>query len=447
MEQFPVCKSSPINKVREVTELLPLLADPHTEFVLLRSCFTLPKFAHLLRAVDTTNLVAHLQEFDRVTRDGLSRILGTALDQRAWDQAKLPVAMGGMGVRAAEDHAPAHYCASVLASQPLSDALLGTEGQVESQDSHEEEQHAPVLPPHLLAALATTMGEEEVVEAELQGVPQRQLGVRVDQEQRRRLLAGLGEDEVEVKARLQSLTLPHAGNWLNVAPITTLGLHLRPQEFVLAAGYRLGLPLYGEGPTPTCPVCHQPSDRRGTHSMSCGSGPERNWRHNSLRDAIHEYAVEAGFNPRKEVRFLLPGRDSRPADVLIPHFAGGRDAALDVTVVNPCQVATVVGAAETPGHAIIFAHNRKVRGAEEACQAQGLAFLPLVVESYGGWGEVARDVVRRLATALARQNGRSEDETLSFVWGRLATILQRANSRILAGRQPYHPMPTIDGDQ
>ena len=109
-------------------------------------------------------------------------------------------------------------------------------------------------------------------------------------------------------------------------------------------------------------------------------------RHNSLRDAIHEYAVEAGFNPRKEVRFLLPGRDSRPADVLIPHFAGGRDAALDVTVVNPCQVATVVGAAETPGHAIIFAHNRKVRGAEEACQAQGLAFLPLVVESFGGWG-------------------------------------------------------------
>ena len=64
-----------------------------------------------------------------------------------------------------------------------------------------------------------------------------------------------------------------------------------------------------------------------------------------------------------------------------------------------------------------------MRGAEEACQAQGLAFLPLVVESYGGWGEVARDVVRRLATALARQNGRSEDETLSFVWGRLATIL------------------------
>ena len=78
-------------------------------------------------------------------------------------------------------------------------------------------------------------------------------------------------------------------------------------------------------------------------------------------------------------------------------------------------------------------------------QAQGLAFLPLVVESFGGWGEVARDVVRRLATALARQTGKSEDETLSHVWGRLAIILQRANARILANRQPYYPPPMIDG--
>ena len=86
--------------------------------------------------------------------------------------------------------------------------------------------------------------------------------------------------------------------------------------------------------------------------MSCGSGPKRNWCHNSLRDALHEYAVEAGLGQRKEVR------------------CG--------TVVNPCQVATVAGVAAMPGHAITLAHNRNVRWAEEACQAQGLAFLPLV---------------------------------------------------------------------
>ena len=53
---------------------------------------------------------------------------------------------------------------------------------------------------------------------------------------------------------------------------------------------------------------------------------------------------------------------SRPADVLVPHWIGGKDAALDITVVNPCQTATVVGAATTAGHSLNFAYTRKVRG-------------------------------------------------------------------------------------
>ena len=54
--------------------------------------------------------------------------------------------------------------------------------------------------------------------------------------------------------------------------------------------------------------------------------------------------------------------------VLLPHWVGGKDAALDVTVVNPCQAATVVGAVTNAGHALNHTFQRKVRGAEEACQ-------------------------------------------------------------------------------
>ena len=165
--------------------------------------------------------------FDRVTRDGLARILGVALDERAWQQAKLPVAMGGMGMRGAEDHAPVAYAASVLASQPLAQAL-----QVGVQALQGEgEELTSVLSAHLLVAMSATMGEE-VVEAELVGVTQRLLGVKVDKEQKKRLMAGV--EEVEVKARLPSLALPHAGDWLNMAPILALGLHLKPLEFCLA---------------------------------------------------------------------------------------------------------------------------------------------------------------------------------------------------------------------
>ena len=86
--------------------------------------------------------------------------------------------------------------------------------------------------------------------------------------------------------------------------------------------------------------------------MCCGQEGERIARHNHLCDALHSAAVEEALHPTKEGRFLLQGSDQRPADVLIPNWAGGRDAALDVTVINPLQGPTVVGAAETPGHAL-----------------------------------------------------------------------------------------------
>ena len=82
--------------------------------------------------------------------------------------------------------------------------------------------------------------------------------------------------------------------------------------------------------------------------MSCGCGGERISRHNQLWDAIYKTAVAAGLGPTKEGRFLIPGAERRRADVLVPHWCGGRDAALDVTVVNPLQSATVAGAAATP---------------------------------------------------------------------------------------------------
>ena len=100
------------------------------------------------------------------------------------------------------------------------------------------------------------------------------------------------------------------------------------------------------------------------------------------------------------MRFLVPGRDSRQADVLLPQWSGGRDAALDITVVNPCQATFVVGAADIPGYALGQAHKKKMRGVEEACRAQGISFLSLVAESHGGWGEVAVATVDRIGRSL-----------------------------------------------
>ena len=139
-----------VEKIREIISLLPLLEDPHTEFALLRNCLAYPKLSFLLRTVDTTPMSDKLQEFDRITREGLIRIIGCPVGEKAWHQAKLPVSAGGLGLRAAEDHAPAAYAASFLAARPLVSLLLGRGA----------EESAPPLPQTLLAALSTAIGEE-----------------------------------------------------------------------------------------------------------------------------------------------------------------------------------------------------------------------------------------------------------------------------------------------
>ena len=304
------------------------------------------------------------------------------------------------------------------------------------------EDPAPALPQSLLAALSTALGEE-AREENLVDVPQKLLSQKISAHLHQRLTEAVGAEEVRERARLLCLSLPHSGDWLNTPPLTALGLHLRSAEFILVMKYRLGMAVYDKaGP---CPACLRPSDILGDHAMSCGTGGERISRHNHLRDALYEMAVSAGLAPTKEGRFLLPGDDRRPADVFIPYWAGGRDAALDVTVVNPLQAATVAGAATTPGFALTYAHTRKLQGAEEDCRRQGIAFLPLAVESLGGWHKGAEQEVKKLGAALARHTGQDEETAGRHSWGRLAMLLQRGNAAILGNRVPSFPHPNVNG--
>ena len=109
------------------------------------------------------------------------------------------------------------------------------------------------------------------------------------------------------------------------------------------------------------------SDILGDHAISCGIGGERIARHNHVRDAVFQTAVQAGLGPVREPAGLLPGSDDRPADVLIPFWTNGQDTAWDVTVVNPLQAALVVHTSQEGQSAVESAHMGKVRKYEERC--------------------------------------------------------------------------------
>ena len=204
--------------MRGVEELLPLLKGPHTEFVLLRSCLSLPKIMFMLRA-------EQLAEFDSIMRGALSRIFGSPLADEQWAQAYLPAAMGGLGLCSAVEHAPTAHAVSLLAAQPLLDGLLG------------EDEEEPSLSQPWLDLITTKTGEEATVEL-LTGVSKKKASLQVDLLNKSLLLQHYTEEgDAREIARMASLGLPHAGSWLSVVPSPSLGLHLRAAEFIPVLKY------------------------------------------------------------------------------------------------------------------------------------------------------------------------------------------------------------------
>ena len=185
----------------------------------------------------------------------------------------------------------------------------------------------------------------------------------------------------------------------------------------------------------------------GDHSLGCGSQGKRIALHNLLRDALHQAAAAAALGPVKEGRFLLPGRDARPADLLIPRWEGGKDSALDVTVVSALQQAMVAGSATTDGFAVGKASDRKVARVGEACRQEGIAFIPVAADTLGGWHKVAVQQMKKLGAVLARHRGEEEQKEVRHLFQRLSLLLMRGNASLLVNRVPGEDEvdATVDG--
>ena len=89
----------------------------------------------------------------------------------------------------------------------------------------------------------------------------------------------------------------------------------RKSEFILAARYCLGLPVFQQEGECPMPRCRSNNDQYWDHAIFCAIGSERIARHNHLRNAIHEAAAQAALAPQKEPPGFIPGSDERPAEI------------------------------------------------------------------------------------------------------------------------------------
>ena len=107
---------------------------------------------------------------------------------------------------------------------------------------------------------------------------QHSLSVAIDEALHQHLLSTA--TSTRARALALSSALPHAGDWLNGIPSSTLGLHLQDQEYRCCLRYWLGVPLHSS--SYSCPVCLNNADPFGDHQVGCSGSGDRITRHNAV---------------------------------------------------------------------------------------------------------------------------------------------------------------------
>ena len=184
-----------------------------------------------------------------------------------------------------------------------------------------------------------------------------------------------------LKALALSSAIPYAGDWLNVIPSLALGLHLHDQEFRRCLQYWFGVKMFSVDYP--CPFCKSSCDPYGDHQIECGGNKDRIYRHDSIRDPLFSSAQSAALCPKKEMPSLIP-------------------------------------------------------------VSKRVSFVPLLVETIGGWIEKASHTITSIGRLLGQRLRFNVGDTTRHLFQRLSISLWKGNSAMWLSRSPT-PSPSVDG--
>ena len=171
------------DSIGQLVKKLQLLQDPQLQLTMLRACYGLPKFYFSIRTTSPENSLAACAEFDHHQRNALSSLLGSPIDNSTWEQASLPISLGGLGLRSAINPALIAYASSLRLSATLSRLIL----------------------PSFSMTAATPVDDDQFSKT------QKQLSWDLDLASQKKLLEAASDDRM--RARLHSVSLPLSGDY------------------------------------------------------------------------------------------------------------------------------------------------------------------------------------------------------------------------------------------
>ena len=383
--------ASRVEAASKLLDAVGELPDPQVALRLLRASAGFARLVHTMRCCPPAGHSQALGKFDQLVQTCFSTFSGLHLEPSQWEQATRGLSHAGLGLRSTRQHGAGAYLSSVGGCVALCGDLdsgywVDHSGDIAAALSDLN----AALPPTQQLAATTALAHT-----------QKQLSNLVDEAGWTSQLAGASAVQ---KATLLSEAAPGARAFLTCVPSGRT--KMEPALFLAEVRVRLGVPEASQDAW--CPKCDAVLDTHGHHSGMCLAGGERVLRHNALRDLVYSWAERACLRPEKErAGLLLPQRPDdvssarrRPADVYLPSFLG-RPTALDFAVTAPQQL-DVLGARGATTAAVAYADDkRRHLDTAAACEAQQVAFLPMVVETTGAWAPEAAKALGHIARCVA----------------------------------------------
>jgi hypothetical protein len=156
-------------------------------------------------------------------------------------------------------------------------------------------------------------------------------------------------------------------------------------------------------------------------------------RHHSISNEVIEVLTQCHHQPRREQRIA---DNRRPGDVYVPHWKKGLPLAMDFAVTHPLQPSASAKFADvvTSG-SWAAAYSKKHKSPLAAsCEAHGVMFSPMVVETFGSWDPEALDVLFAIGRQFATHQGLDVGYANKVLFTNLSVTLQRQNVRAILAR-------------
>ena len=387
----------------------------HSAYFLLKHSLGIPRLVYFLRCSPAWRNFEQLHNYDDILKKTLESITNAQMDTPAWQQASLPVKMGGLGIRHTIDLAIPSFLASSFSVDNLMSAILP--GEIYSaQDTVIDD----------VLSRWSSICQSELPPSDVRGFQR-----SWEQPLFEALQTSLYENSTspENKARLLAVSLKEAGAWLNALPSPVLGTHLDNSSFRVAAALRLGCKIC----EPHLCLCDNSVNESGHHGLCCKLRKGRRSRHEAVNDIIKRALCSAEVPSIREPPGCSRSDGKRPDGMTLVPWSRGKCLVWDFTCVDTFTSSYLSETSNRCGAAAELAEKKKT--AKYRSMDQNFIFMPVAVESMGCFGSQALSFIKTIGQKIALVSG--DQRSTSYLIQRISIAVQRGNVASILGSIPF----------